>query len=100
MIPQSYSGSAADLSERGVLVELSVPDPVYALISGQRRVVRLKFAEDVFPGRLMGHVAWSDHLHRSGRLLHRIGVYFEEMDWDTRTEWVRFLSSQSSVARR
>jgi hypothetical protein len=97
VIPMPIKCITVDLSERGILAEAEVSQDLAAAILGQKRIVRVQFAPDVFPTKLVGTMAWTAQLNRGGKLVTRLGVFFEELDAETRRDWIVFLQSHTKT---
>jgi hypothetical protein len=98
--PLQFSGRTIDLSDRGLLVQVPVPQEHYEEMLGQRTVVKVIFPATILDLHLMGFCVWQDQIVQGGQRFSRFGINLEELDDSTKISWLDFVRSLTSQAAK
>jgi hypothetical protein len=77
--PQSHDGFVCDLSERGAMVVLELPENTYRQLLQTTRYCRVGFQDEPgLPDKIIGKAVYIQPVTRPNRMEYRIGLFFED----------------------
>jgi hypothetical protein len=95
--PQMYDAVVSDLSERGAMVNVGLPDDTYRQLIHKTRYCRIGLTEEDpdLPHRIIGKAVWIQR-ESSDVNTYRIGLYFDEVPPATVTQIRKYLERMAA----
>lgn len=85
-----------DLSERGVLVETSLPHASFLEMLKELRWCRISLAEQDLPRQIIGKIVWIDRMSADEEARYKLGVYLEDLRPADQLQLQQFVAASRS----